>query len=101
RRVRGAGAPGRAHGVTGRDGARPAHSPARARRYTAEPMSLFQKLLHAGEGRKLKAVQALVPDVAAFEPDMERKSDDELRAMTDEFRRRLDRGREQNEDDEE
>jgi preprotein translocase subunit SecA len=63
-------------------------------------MSLFQKLLHAGEGKKLKAVQALVPDVNALEPEMERKSDDELRAMTSVFKERLDRARAQGDDEE-
>ncbi len=63
-------------------------------------MSVFQKLLHAGEGKKLKAVQALVPDVNALEPEMERKSDDELRAMTNVFRQRIERGRELGEDEE-
>jgi preprotein translocase subunit SecA len=53
-------------------------------------MGLFSKVLHAGEGRKLKALQALVPEVGAFEPEMQARSDDELRGMTAEFRRRLD-----------
>ena len=53
-------------------------------------MSIFQKVLHAGEGRKLKLLQTIVPDVNAFEPEMERRSDAELRALTDEFRARLD-----------
>jgi preprotein translocase subunit SecA len=53
-------------------------------------MGLFNKLLHAGEGRKLKLVESIVPDVAAFEPEMEARSDEELRAMTAEFRGRLD-----------
>ena len=53
-------------------------------------MGLFNKILHAGEGRKLKLVETIVPEVAAFEPDMEARSDDELRAMTAEFRGRLD-----------
>src|SRR5215467_14149655 len=63
-------------------------------------MGLFDKLLHAGEGKKLKAVQALVPEVSAFEAEMERKSDTELRAMTDTFRAQIDRGREQGDDEE-
>jgi preprotein translocase subunit SecA len=63
-------------------------------------MSVFQKLLHAGEGKKLKAVQALVPDVNALEPEMERKSDDDLRAMTNVFKERIDRGRERGDDEE-
>ena len=52
---------------------------------------MFQKLLRVGEGRKLKAVQAVVPGVNALEPQMEARSDEELRALTEEFRGRLDR----------
>ena len=52
-------------------------------------MGLFNKLLHAGEGRKLKLVETIVPEVSAFEPEMEARSDEALRAMTDEFRGRL------------
>jgi preprotein translocase subunit SecA len=54
-------------------------------------MGVFQKLLHAGEGRKLKLVESLVPEVNSLEPEMERRSDDELRALTADFRTRLDR----------
>ena len=54
-------------------------------------MGVFQKLLHAGEGRKLKLVESLVPEINALEPEMERRSDDELRALTAEYRTRLDR----------
>jgi len=53
-------------------------------------MGLFQKLLHAGEGKKLKLLQSIVPEVTAFEPEMERRGDDELRALTGEFRSQLD-----------
>ena len=52
-------------------------------------MGLFNKLLHAGEGRKLKLVETIVPEVSAFEPEMQARSDEALRAMTDEFRGRL------------
>jgi preprotein translocase subunit SecA len=52
-------------------------------------MGLFNKLLHAGEGRKLKLVETIVPEVSAFEPEMEARSDEALGAMTDEFRGRL------------
>ena len=62
----------------------------KGRRYTRRVMGLFNKLLHAGEGRKLKALQSFVPEVAAFEAEMQARSDDELRAMTADFRRRLD-----------
>ena len=57
-------------------------------------MSLFQKLLHAGEGKKLKVVQGIVPLVSDLEPEMERRSDDELRALTGQFKERVDRARE-------
>src|SRR5262249_60042529 len=53
-------------------------------------MGLFNKILHAGEGRKLKLVESIVPEVAAFEPAMEARSDEELRAMTGTVRSRLD-----------
>ncbi len=52
-------------------------------------MGLFQKVLRAGEGKKLKLVESVVPAVGAFEPEMERRSDDELRAMTAQFRSQL------------
>jgi preprotein translocase subunit SecA len=55
-------------------------------------MGVFQKLLRAGEGKKLKALEAAVPLVAAHEAEMQRRTDDELRALTPEFRRRLDAG---------
>jgi preprotein translocase subunit SecA len=55
-------------------------------------MSLFQKILHAGEGRKLKLLQSIVPEVAAFEPEMQARSDEELRALTGIFRQRLEQG---------
>jgi preprotein translocase subunit SecA len=54
-------------------------------------MSLMQRILRVGEGRKLKLVESFVPDVNALEPEMERRSDEELRALTAEFRGRLDR----------
>src|ERR671924_1131432 len=53
-------------------------------------MGLFSKILHAGEGRKLKLLESIVPEVGAYEPEMERRSDEELRALTGEFRSRLD-----------
>ena len=56
-------------------------------------MGLFNKILHAGEGRRLKAVQSIVPEVNALEPDVERLSDDQLVAKTSEFKARVDRAR--------
>jgi preprotein translocase subunit SecA len=55
-------------------------------------MGLFKKILNAGEGRKLKLLESIVPAVAALEPEMERRSDDELRALTGEYRGRIERG---------
>jgi preprotein translocase subunit SecA len=55
-------------------------------------MSILSKVLRAGEGKKARALQAIVPDINAFEPEMEALSDEELRHKTVEFRERLDRG---------
>ena len=56
-------------------------------------MGLFQKILHAGEGKRLKAVQAIVPEVNAREAEVEGLSDDALRARTAMFKERIDRAR--------
>ena len=55
-------------------------------------MSLFQKLLRAGEGKKLKLLESIVPDVAAFEPEISGLTDAQLRAKTDAFRQRCANG---------
>ncbi|MFP5256717.1 MAG: preprotein translocase subunit SecA [Acidimicrobiia bacterium] len=55
-------------------------------------MGIFDKILRSGEGKKLKALQALVPDIGALEPEMEALSDAALQAKTGEFRQRLDNG---------
>lgn len=55
-------------------------------------MSVLQKMLRAGEGRKLKAVQSVVPLVAAHEAAMERMDDAALRACTASYRERFERG---------
>src|SRR5438874_5552970 len=52
-------------------------------------MSLFQRVLRAGEGRKLKALQTLVPDINARESEISALSDDALRHKTVEFRERV------------
>jgi preprotein translocase subunit SecA len=57
-------------------------------------MSVFDRVLRSGEGRKLKAVQALVPDINAFEPEMQALSDEALKGKTAEFRGRLEQGEE-------
>jgi preprotein translocase subunit SecA len=55
-------------------------------------MGVFNKLLHLGEGRKLKALEGIVPEVGAFEPEVKKLSDEQLAAKTVEFRTRLDNG---------
>lgn len=55
-------------------------------------MSIFSRILRAGEGKKVRFLQSLVPDINALEAEMERLSDDALRAKTNEFRERLGRG---------
>jgi preprotein translocase subunit SecA len=55
-------------------------------------MALFDKILRSGEGKKLKALQALVPDIGALEPEVKGLSDSALQAKTVEFRQRLENG---------
>ncbi len=52
-------------------------------------MTIFDKILRSGEGKKLKALQALVPDIGAYEAEMEALDDAALQAKTPEFRGRL------------
>jgi preprotein translocase subunit SecA len=59
-------------------------------------MSIFTKVLRAGEGKKVRALQSLVPDISAVEPDVEALSDDELARRTVTFRERLDNGEDLN-----
>ena len=55
-------------------------------------MGILDRILRAGEGKKLKALQAMVPDVNALEPELERLTDEQLQAKTPEFRQRLANG---------
>jgi preprotein translocase subunit SecA len=55
-------------------------------------MSVFTRVLRAGEGKKVKRLAEIVPMISALEPEMEALSDDELRHRTVEFRERLDQG---------
>jgi preprotein translocase subunit SecA len=55
-------------------------------------MGMFDKFLKAGEGRKLKALADLVPDINALEPEIQGLSDVDLQHKTVEFRERLDNG---------
>jgi len=55
-------------------------------------MSVFTKVLRAGEAKKVRRLAELVPLVNELEPDMEALSDEELAHKTVEFRERLDEG---------
>ncbi|PIE32282.1 MAG: preprotein translocase subunit SecA [Ilumatobacter coccineus] len=55
-------------------------------------MGILDRILRAGEGKKLKALQGIVPDINALEAEYRQLSDQALRAKTGEFRRRLDNG---------
>jgi len=55
-------------------------------------MSILDRFLRAGEGKKVRALHSLVPDISALEPDMEKLADDDLKAKTGEFRSRLEQG---------
>ena len=55
-------------------------------------MGILDRILRAGEGKKLKALQGMVPDINALEPEMQRLSDADLQAKTPAFRERLANG---------
>jgi len=59
-------------------------------------VSVFSKVLRVGEGKKLKALQSLVPDVNVLADDWQSLSDDALRHKTVEFRERLANGEDLN-----
>ncbi len=55
-------------------------------------MSVFRKVLTAGEGKKLKVLRSIVPLVNALEDETKALDDVALRAKTGEFKERLERG---------
>jgi preprotein translocase subunit SecA len=55
-------------------------------------MGILDRVLRAGEGKKIKALAALVPDINALESAMKQLSDEALRAKTAEFQSRHERG---------
>ena len=55
-------------------------------------MGILDRILRAGEGKKLKALEGIVPDINALESSIQSLSDDALRGKTAEFRTRLERG---------
>src|ERR1700728_2398371 len=60
-------------------------------------MSVFSKILRAGEGKKVRALQALVPDINELEHATKGLSDEALAHRTVQFRERLERGEDVNE----
>jgi preprotein translocase subunit SecA len=55
-------------------------------------MSVFTKVLKAGEGKKVRRLAELVPPISELEPEMQALSDAELAHKTVEFRERLEQG---------
>ena len=55
-------------------------------------MGILDRILRAGEGKKLKALEGLVPDINARSAEMVALTDDALRGKTAEFRGRIERG---------
>ncbi len=55
-------------------------------------MGVLDRILRIGEGRRVKAVAGLVPEINALEPEMVALSDEALRSKTGEFRQRLANG---------
>src|ERR1700723_4285155 len=55
-------------------------------------MSVFTKVLKAGEGKKVRRLAELVPLVNELEPEMEALSDDELAHRTLELKERIENG---------
>src|SRR5260370_31400248 len=55
-------------------------------------MSVFTKVLRAGEGKKVRRLADLVPLIGALEPEMQGLGDDALAHKTVEFKERLEGG---------
>jgi len=55
-------------------------------------MKLLDRILRAGDGRRLKAAQSVAAPINALEPEIQALSDDQLRAKTTAFKQRLDNG---------
>ena len=55
-------------------------------------MSILDRVLRAGDGKRVKALQGLLPEINALESSMSALSDDALRGKTAEFRQRIERG---------
>ncbi|MEM7272290.1 MAG: preprotein translocase subunit SecA [Actinomycetota bacterium] len=55
-------------------------------------MKLFDKILRAGDGKRLKAVQSVVAPINSLETEMQGLTDEQLRARTTDFKDRLANG---------
>jgi len=55
-------------------------------------MGILDRILRAGEGKKLKALQGIVPEINALEDEYRKLTDDQLKGKTGDFRQRLDNG---------
>ena len=55
-------------------------------------MAILDRVLRAGEGKKVKALADILPDINALAAQMSAMSEAELRGKTGEFKSRLDRG---------
>src|SRR5271157_3303541 len=58
--------------------------------------NLVERVLHAGEGKRLKMVEKQALEITALEPEISVLTDEQLRAKTIEFRERLADGEELN-----
>jgi len=55
-------------------------------------MKVLDRVLRAGDGKRVKALQGLVPEINALGPAMAALTDEQLQAKTPEFRQRLEQG---------
>ena len=55
-------------------------------------MGILSRALRSGEGKKIKALESLIPDINALESEMTGLSDQQLQSKTGEFKQRLDQG---------
>ena len=55
-------------------------------------MKVLDRVLRAGDGKRVKALQGLVPDINNLGPAMAALTDEQLKAKTPEFRQRLENG---------
>src|SRR5436309_11969385 len=58
----------------------------------AQQLGSFEKILRAGEGRRMKRLQQQAAYITTLEPEFQKLSDDQLREKTVEFRERLANG---------